>query len=223
MKPDEQQKRWLQSYLGAVLKYRETYEEVYDHVLLALENRQQEKFFEGTVNAIINEDFGGVNGLFTMEKNCENAVVKQYWRLFSSYLKLPYLIYIAFISVILAYIAVHVNGKITVLSCTIWIIFSATMPVLLFATRKFKIGHKSAAPKRLSKDSILGALAYKPFKFLLWWYFLCALQKDIPGIIVLDVWKYIGPVIRMIIFIAMTIHLFSYIRLTQLFIKPKTV
>jgi hypothetical protein len=119
MKPNQKQKLWLQSYLGAVLKYRETYEEVYDHVLLALENRHQEKFFEGTVNAIINEDFGGVNGLFAMERNCENAMVKQYWRLFSSYLKLPYLICIAVISVILAYIAVYVNGKITVLSCTI--------------------------------------------------------------------------------------------------------
>ena len=46
MTPTNQQQQWLKDYLRAVLTYRETYEEVYDHVLLALEDKSKDDFFE---------------------------------------------------------------------------------------------------------------------------------------------------------------------------------
>ena len=43
MKPSQQQQQWLKEYLYQVIKYRETYLEVYDHVLTALENDDNNK------------------------------------------------------------------------------------------------------------------------------------------------------------------------------------
>lgn len=46
MRPSQQQKLWLQDYLRQVLTYRETYEEVYDHVLVALEDKPEQQFLK---------------------------------------------------------------------------------------------------------------------------------------------------------------------------------
>jgi hypothetical protein len=44
MKPTEQEKQWLKEYLYQALTYRETFDEVYDHILLALEHKEAQLF-----------------------------------------------------------------------------------------------------------------------------------------------------------------------------------
>ncbi|HEY2581591.1 MAG TPA: hypothetical protein VGI43_07285 [Mucilaginibacter sp.] len=223
MKPDEEQMQYLKDYLRAVLKYHETYEEVYDHILLALEERPQEKFFASTVDAIIMDDFGGNNGLMMMEENCRNAIAgevwKQYWRCFFSYLKFPYVIYTVFISMILGYIAIHVRYKVIFLSEIIWVLSAIMIPVLLFAGRKFKIGYKLDGPQKLLKDGILGKLVSKPFQFIIWYFLLSVLIRDTQGIfnyhLIFDLWRYISPLILIAVFVAATIHCLSFIRLIK--------
>jgi hypothetical protein len=223
MRPDDEQKQWLLQRLRKVLKYHETYEEVYDHVLLAQESRPKEKSFEDAAELIITDDFGGNKGLFTMEKSCRDAVVtgvwKQYWRYFFSYFKFPYVLYLACIAVIAGYIAVHTSFGVIILSCSIGIICAIMVPVLLFAGRKFKLGYKLNGPQKLLKDSILAALAFRPCKFFWWCIFLAILQHDTQNMInynaVFDLWKQIAPAILIVIFIAATIHCISFIRIIK--------
>jgi len=206
-----------------MLKYHETYEEVYDHLLLALETRPQEKFFESTINTIITEEFGGIKGLHAMEKNCKAAatseVQRQYWRYFFSYFKFPNAIYIAIISAILAYTAFHVSFKLMILSGLIWIIGAIMTPTLLYAARRFKISYKLYGSQKLLKDRILGRLVYKPFQFI-WWYFLLSyILNDIHRAfnyqIDFDPGKNITIVILIIVAVTTAIHSLSFIRLIK--------
>lgn len=223
MTPDQQQQQWLKQYLRSVLKYHETYEEIYDHILLALENRPKDNFFESTVNSIINDDFGGINGLFKMEKNCKAAVSaevrKQYRRYFFTYLKFPYVIYAVAIAVLAGYIASRVSVDLVFLSGAIWIVAAAMIPVMLFAGRKFKMGYKLENPQRLLKDSVLGRLTAMPFGFIAWYFFLGVVANDIQGVfnykLTFNPWEYIGPVILIFALVALTIHALSFIRIIK--------
>lgn len=58
MKPTLQQGEILKKYLREALLYRETYEEVYDHVLTSLAQKSEESSFQNAVNEILNDDFG---------------------------------------------------------------------------------------------------------------------------------------------------------------------
>lgn len=97
MKPTEQEKQWLQDYLYQSLSYRETYSEVYDHILLALEDRPAREFFASTVNDIIEEDFGGSINMLNMEVECtytvKEDIISQYRNNINRWFKFPLIIY----------------------------------------------------------------------------------------------------------------------------------
>ncbi|MFD2866016.1 hypothetical protein [Mucilaginibacter antarcticus] len=46
------EKLWLKDYLYQIMEYRETYEEVYDHMVLAVAEAPEEKHFESVVAGI---------------------------------------------------------------------------------------------------------------------------------------------------------------------------
>jgi len=73
MTPDARQDELLKRYLRKVFFYRETYEEVYDHMLSALQVQPAGIPFEAAVNNIICNDFGGHNNLLVMERNCKKS------------------------------------------------------------------------------------------------------------------------------------------------------
>ncbi len=68
MKLDARQDELLKHYLRKVFLYRETYEEVYDHMISALEERPYTVSFQYAVNDIIRRDFGGHNNLSVIAK-----------------------------------------------------------------------------------------------------------------------------------------------------------
>lgn len=68
MKTTLQQEGNLKTYLSDILKYRETIDEVYDHVLSAMEEKPENIRFQDAVNQILNDDFKGGKGLVKMER-----------------------------------------------------------------------------------------------------------------------------------------------------------
>lgn len=88
MKLTPLQKKEIEHYIKAASKYRETYNEVYDHVLNAVENLDEPYQLE-TVGRIIKEDFG----TFKEIKKMENRLFsKMKWK----YLKSVFLNMITF-------------------------------------------------------------------------------------------------------------------------------
>ncbi|MEB0262970.1 MULTISPECIES: hypothetical protein [unclassified Mucilaginibacter] len=66
MKPSEQQLKVLQAYLYKTLSYRETYEEILDHVLTAIEVKRRSGDMRdiGVVfQDVVDTDFGGYRGI----------------------------------------------------------------------------------------------------------------------------------------------------------------
>jgi len=182
MKPNREQKQWLQEYLRGVLTYRETYEEVYDHVLSALENRPVQKSFEGMINDIIAADFGGCSGLMLLDDVFKNGVVTEIryqYNSFFRWLKIPLVIYII-AAALIAYFAItsvkhvffafipagilHTYGYLLLLPVVMVII-----PFLILAIRGFNIGYTFGDTKTSVKDSIFRRLAYLPVRVLFYW------------------------------------------------------
>lgn len=166
MKPNLQQKQQLQDYLRKGLKYRETYEEVYDHILVALENKAGASSFNGTVNEIIREDFGGSKNLWRIEENFRKSVAKdmssQFWQCFSTYMKFPLAMYTVIISAIVYYIIYYINMQ-PVAFERIFILF-AFLPALLVPVRYYKIGYIFKDTKKSVRDNIFVWIAQFPLR-----------------------------------------------------------
>jgi hypothetical protein len=157
MKLDARQDELLKHYLRKVFLYRETYEEVYDHIISALQHQPDAGSFERQVNTIIHDDFGGHNNLVRMEANAKKAIVKDVRRhqlkCFLSFLKFPNLLY-----VLLFAIAIYRVLAITPLNqFNIRMIFLVLSFVPMFAMplRYFFTGYVFGDTKRSVKDNTM--------------------------------------------------------------------
>ena len=81
MKLTEKQKQEIRNYIINVPKFRETYNELYDHIINSLEDCG-EVFSINEVIVIINRDFGGFSEKVNQEKNYQIELSKQYNRAF---------------------------------------------------------------------------------------------------------------------------------------------
>jgi hypothetical protein len=77
MKPSPNQELLLQQYLRKILKYRETYAEVYDHILTAIEAEKTDVLFDDLVIGTIKADFGGIQGMRLIENKYKRLVFKE--------------------------------------------------------------------------------------------------------------------------------------------------
>ncbi|MDP9080644.1 MAG: hypothetical protein M3O71_24735 [Bacteroidota bacterium] len=166
MKPTEQQKQQLQDYLRKGLKYRETYEEIYDHVLAALEYKAEASPFNNTVNEIIREDFGGSKNLWRIEETFRKSVAKdmstQFWKLFSAYLRFPLAMFTVIISAVFYYIIYKINAEPVVFERT-FVLF-AFLPALLIPLRYYKLGYIFKDTKKSVRDNIFIWIAQLPLR-----------------------------------------------------------
>jgi len=71
---NELQKQELADYVKSITRYMETYDEVYDHVLSALEQEPQATFQMSLVKDVINCDFGGEKQIRQEEENTRLAL-----------------------------------------------------------------------------------------------------------------------------------------------------
>ncbi|MGY4384821.1 hypothetical protein ACVWYN_001855 [Pedobacter sp. UYP24] len=76
----EEQRAEIRIHIYSKPTYRETYYEVYDHILNALEEYEGE-FNIKLVEEIVNSDFGGFGQILEDEKECQRQVTLKYWRL----------------------------------------------------------------------------------------------------------------------------------------------
>lgn len=85
MKPNPDQELLLQKYLRKNLKYRETYAEFYDHVLTAVEAEKSDALFDDVVIGIIKADFGGAQGMRSIEDQYRRSAFTELKRKYLNY------------------------------------------------------------------------------------------------------------------------------------------
>jgi hypothetical protein len=160
MKPTSEQKQRLKDYLNKVMLYRETYEEVYDHMLLAIENHPEQECFTSAMVNILESDFGGSCGLGELERNClrtvELTAKAQYWGNFKNWFTSLLLIVTAAIYLGLYYLSMQFGGEFMLLFVLILI-----LPTILFCIRGFRLGYARGNNKRSIRDAIIRRLTFK--------------------------------------------------------------
>ena len=173
MKPTQQQKQWLKDYLYQVMEYKETYEEVYDHILLAIENAPEQEFFESVVANIMEKDFGGNNGLLQLEEQCretaEENTKAQYRTNFKQWFASP-LVAVTLLLFAIQFAVLHI--KAAFLWSLLFLVILFFVPVLIYACRGLGLGYKYADTKASIKDEISKKLTFKSYQMMWKWYFI---------------------------------------------------
>jgi hypothetical protein len=77
MRLTEEQKQEIKDYIVSVPRFRETFNELYDHLVNSFENNEVE-FSIDEVNRIVNADFGGFSEIVSQEKLYQKELSKKY-------------------------------------------------------------------------------------------------------------------------------------------------
>jgi hypothetical protein len=162
MKPTLPQKKWLRDYLQTVMKYRETYEEVYDHMLLAIEDEPEHEFFETTVANVINRDFGGTDGLYELEDNCKLAVddtaQAQFRDNFKSWFTSP--LAFATIAMFMGLFYLLFSPIKTGVALISLFFILLILPLIICSIRAARLGYKYGESKTSIKDEVFRKVAF---------------------------------------------------------------
>jgi hypothetical protein len=78
MKPTPNQKQYLKDYLYETVEYREVYEEVYDHILTALESVPDGALFIDAAYDIMENDLGGKAGIIKMQAKYKKIAIREF-------------------------------------------------------------------------------------------------------------------------------------------------
>ncbi|MDB5129209.1 hypothetical protein [Mucilaginibacter sp.] len=170
MKPTEQQLKVLQGYLHKTLNYRETYEEIYDHILSAIEHQPENISFEDAVNNIINGDFGSAKNLLKAERTSKNALVKDCLRKFADYFvgcfKAPSLLYTAGFALAAYYLLSQMRFGAFITECIFAVMFALIIfvPGVIYLMRLYNMGYILGTIKKSAKDRLFETLAGMPLR-----------------------------------------------------------
>ncbi|MFI5450630.1 hypothetical protein ACHMWN_00560 [Pedobacter sp. UC225_61] len=77
MKLTDEQKAEIKDYIITVPKYRETYNELFDHIVNSFEDSKVTFSIDEVIN-IVNKDFGGFSEIVYQEKSYQKELSKQY-------------------------------------------------------------------------------------------------------------------------------------------------
>jgi len=141
MKVTHEDQEYLRSLLWLNVKYQETYNEVYDHVLTAIEEQPDTNVSKPQAfDAIINSDFGGIGTLAQLEaeraKIVSSNIRKKQWQYQLSYFKLPLLLFTVLLAGSMYYAADVISRK-TILIIVLSVGFSPTIIVALRGMIRF--------------------------------------------------------------------------------------
>jgi len=78
---DELQKQQIAYYVRSITRYRETFDELYDHVLSAMERSAQAAFHMSLAEEVINTDFGGAMQIRAEEENMKHLLYGSFSKL----------------------------------------------------------------------------------------------------------------------------------------------
>lgn len=168
MKPTAEQDILLKKYLREVLLYRETYEEVYDHILTALEHGNYTGTLEEAVNQILRDDFGGYDQLRKMESKAHAIAlsdgVSSYLRYFFSYLNWPKVPYTLALAILVYFTLAQVKLQ-PAMFMTLFGVIILT-PAILSLRRFYVVGYVFKDTKRSVRDDIFARIAMVPTRLI---------------------------------------------------------
>ena len=172
MKLTAEQLKTLQDTLKEGVTYRETYEEVYDHILTALEHRDNSLSLAKTLNNIMQSDFGGFKGLRSIEKKRRWTVgkqmaKKQLWY-FLDHLKFPLLPITLIIFAALYYLVINIK-----FNAFGFFLAVALLPSLFNGLRYFTIGYKFKSTQKSIKDLPFKIISNFPYYFFFMGSIIC--------------------------------------------------
>lgn len=205
------QQQILKDYLSNELVYRETYNELYDHISSGLENTPEGSSFEETLKNYVRKEFGGIFGLHAIEKQYRSTVLKgmkrQYFDNISRLFRFPQIILLSIVTV-MVYLAFSAS----------W--FNANWYFALFFVAAFAITGIRAAryissgfwKKKMPSVKDDGFVMIKFFPFAL--FVLIGLY----GYFVLgntsrELFNTFSPVVTTVIFIAYALHIMSFYKM----------
>ncbi len=133
-------------------KYRETFNEVYDHILTSIEHQpDHDKAPHQMAKMIIDVEFGGWDGLKELEKQRERdlrtSLWKSLWTEFRRYFKLPLLVFTLLLSGCAFFATAHVDRGVT-----FFIMLFAVLVPMGFSSRSVSFNTWSKKYKASVKD-----------------------------------------------------------------------
>jgi hypothetical protein len=115
MKPNQQELEIIEDLLGSATKYRETYEELYDHILSALETTPNQVLFDDALYHIVEHELGGKAGIIKIEAKYSKAAIKdiakKYLTYFGRYLVSPFALIAIVLTVLIFWLIAIENIK----------------------------------------------------------------------------------------------------------------
>ncbi|QKJ31446.1 hypothetical protein HQ865_17290 [Mucilaginibacter mali] len=210
MKITSEQETHLRKYLRDAMRYRETCEEVYDHVLTALQNRGYTGTFEEAVNQILREDFGGYDNLRQMEDDAKNAAVKsgisKYLGFYMGYFKWPRLIYVL---VYAALIYLFFGYARLAIILEAMVALTVITPCVLSLMRYYQIGYRFGDTKRSVRDTVFAKIAIVPIRLFVLGTILLTMSFAQGH----NIWTDPHPIVVTILFVLSNIYLRAFLEL----------
>ncbi len=166
----------LNKFLNEELVYRETYNEMRDHILSALEQYPENAPFKSALHDIINMQFRGTAGLRAIERQYKRSAVTEmrnrYFAHIMDMFKFPSVIYLVVVSIAAFFFFKYISAN-TLAHIGVFIIV-AGFPGIINGIRYIRTGYHYGTTKRSAADDGYRFLKYFPgviyvvFMFLLW-------------------------------------------------------
>lgn len=203
MKPNQLQQQQLRQYLGKNLKYRETYAEFYDHILAALEARPADTPFEDVAWKIINEDFGGIEGMRAIEDKYQFSIFREMKKKYLCYaaenFKPQWLAMTGIFAALVYYIVTQ--HWFSFLDFMLLLIGIRLIPAILQAKRQLKTIPAYGAPRRSIKSGFFTWVNYIPAIIMI------GLISLMPGSFRNTDWiQAMNPVVMVVLFTLVAMH-----------------
>jgi hypothetical protein len=211
MKPTTEQDILLRKYLRETLRYRETYEEVYDHVLTALEHNAYTGTLEDAVNQILRDDFGGYDQLRKMEYKAKGVAiadgVRKYMVFFVDYFRWPRLAY----TMCFAALIYFTVGQVALAPIMFEAIFAVIilMPAILSLRRYYVVGYLFRDVKKSIRDDVFARIAMVPTRLFVFLGLGIIISIDKGH----NIWTNATPAILTALYLLSAIYLLALVRL----------
>ncbi len=162
MNISKEQKYSLKAWLDKQLKYREVFDEVYDHILSAMEKASEGTDFEAAYLSYIDNEFGGETGLQALERRNRRQIFNAMRQRYFSYVKEQ-----GSFPAICAWMMLAIISYSTFSAAwfnTEWYFgvyfFLSLAPVMIGVTRYLKAGYILGSTKRSVADDVFRWLKY---------------------------------------------------------------
>ncbi|MES2278345.1 MAG: hypothetical protein V4592_20100 [Bacteroidota bacterium] len=211
MKPTEQQDILLRKYLRDTMRYRETYEEVYDHVITALESNVYNGTLEEAVNQILRVDFGGYDQLRRMEAEAKtiaiNDAISRFLQFVWSYFKGMRLLYTAVFAVLVYFTLAQI--KLQPLGFGAIFALVILTPGILSLRRYYVVGYLFRDVKKSIRDDVFGRIAMVPTRLFVFMGLGIIIAMDKGH----NIWQNATPAVLTVLYALSAIYLLSLVRL----------